>query len=71
MSRIAGGVMASKFSEPYCHTWCKFMVNQFPECHCTNISSNKIPKMIAICAGEYKSCDIYCQKIENTAVALP
>jgi len=70
MSRRADVAIDPEFYDPGYSSWCTFMERQFPECYCVNISSMKIPKMLAFCAGEYKSCRIYRKKRENIDVAV-
>jgi len=38
---------------------CEFIDKSLPDCYCTNITSLNIPKMLAFCGGDYKSCKIY------------
>jgi hypothetical protein len=43
---------------------CIFICNPFPECYCMNITSSKIPKILAYCTGDFNLCGIYCDKME-------
>ncbi len=59
----------SEFADHNLSPLCVFMEKPFPECYCLNISSQKIPKMLTFCAGEYTSCAVYRQKNETDEAA--
>jgi hypothetical protein len=41
---------------------CRFVMNPFPECYCSKLSSKNIPNIITFCGDDFESCPIYSQK---------
>jgi hypothetical protein len=57
----------TNITDPGMSVKCRFLIDPFQECYCMNITAHKISKIIAFCAGEFKSCPIYrskCRQIE-------
>jgi len=48
---------------------CIFLAKPFDNCYCMNISSSNIPKMLALCIGDYRSCAIYRRHQAETEAA--
>jgi len=67
---ITRTIAMSKTDNPYGTTLvspkagfgCRFLHDPFPECYCMNITSANIQKILAYCATNYQSCQIYCRK---------
>lgn len=38
---------------------CRYVREPFRECHCMIITSANIPKIIAVCGDQFRSCPIY------------
>jgi len=49
---------------------CQFVHNPFFECHCMSVSSENIPKILAVCGDKFRSCSIYRREIKNSVLAI-
>jgi len=44
---------------------CCFVRNPFPGCHCKNLTSTNIPKVISVCVNNFRFCAIYLSELEK------
>jgi len=38
---------------------CPFVANPMPDCHCAQLTSLRIPQVLARCGGNFETCEIY------------
>lgn len=50
---------------PASYTGCVKINDPFPECYSRNLSSYNIIRIVQYCLGDFKLCEIYCNKVED------
>jgi hypothetical protein len=53
---------SEEVAEPTLNTRCIYVSSPFPECYFMNMNSYKIFKILKYCIGDFRSCEIYCNK---------
>ncbi|MBI5075235.1 MAG: hypothetical protein HZB62_08760 [Nitrospirae bacterium] len=46
-------------------TKCPFLNSPFPDCYCSQLTSQATDKVIKYCVGTYEECDIYRQHLDT------
>lgn len=49
---------------------CPRVANPFPDCYCVNLTSAKIPSVLAYCQGDYEYCRLYKDWLTSEAGSL-
>jgi len=56
---------SSKSDTPAPFKGCPLVSSPYPECYSNNLNSYNIIRITQYCIGNYKLCEIYCNKVEG------